>query len=87
MARALRSLGEDPRGVRVSFVEVVELQRRGVPHFHAVIRLGVVLALTTLLGRTVLFHDSRGLFGGGLDLPRRFRTSRSGRSCWCWVGL
>jgi hypothetical protein len=39
VARALRSLGEDPRGVRVSFVKVVELQRRGVPHFHVVIRL------------------------------------------------
>jgi len=39
VARALRGMGEDPRVVRVSFVKVVELQRRGVPHFHAVIRL------------------------------------------------
>lgn len=31
--------------------------------------LGVVLALTTLLGGTLLFHDVRSLFGGGVDLP------------------
>jgi hypothetical protein len=39
VAKALRMRGEDPIGVRVSFVKVVEMQRRVVPHFHAVIRL------------------------------------------------
>jgi hypothetical protein len=29
----------DPKGTKPSFIKVVELQRRGVPHFHAVIRL------------------------------------------------
>lgn len=31
--------------------------------------LGVVLVLTTVLGGTLLFHDVRGLSGGGLNLP------------------
>jgi hypothetical protein len=55
VAKALRGRGEDPAGVRVSFVKVVEMQRRGVPHFHALIRLddadgaaGVAVPATTL---------------------------------------
>jgi len=39
LRRHLRAIGEPTDRVRVSFVKVVELQRRGVPHFHAVIRL------------------------------------------------
>ncbi|WP_425271222.1 replication initiator [Mycobacterium gastri] len=39
LSQALRARGADPKGTRPSFVKVVELQRRGVPHFHAVIRL------------------------------------------------
>lgn len=39
LGQALRARGADPKGMRPSFVKVVELQRRGVPHFHAVIRL------------------------------------------------
>lgn len=35
----LRRRGEDPDKVAVSFVKVVELQARGIPHYHAVIRL------------------------------------------------
>ena len=35
----LRRRGEHPDGVAVSFVKVVELQARGIPHCHAVIRL------------------------------------------------
>jgi len=35
----LRRRGEQPGDTRVSFMKVVELQRRAVPHFHAVIRL------------------------------------------------
>lgn len=39
LAQELKARGSDPKGTRVSFVKVVELQRRGVPHFHAVVRL------------------------------------------------
>jgi hypothetical protein len=39
LSRELRHRGLDPKGTRPSFVKVVELQRRGVPHFHSVIRL------------------------------------------------
>jgi hypothetical protein len=39
VAASVRAAGGDPYLVRVSFVKVVEFQRRAVPHFHAVIRL------------------------------------------------
>ena len=39
LQRELRDRGEQPEHTRVSFMKVVELQRRAVPHFHAVIRL------------------------------------------------
>lgn len=39
LSRELRHQGAEPKGTRPSFVKVVELQRRGVPHFHTVIRL------------------------------------------------
>jgi hypothetical protein len=39
LSRQLRDRGENPKNTRVSFMKVVELQRRGLPHFHAVIRL------------------------------------------------
>ena len=39
VAKRLSQLGENPKAVRVSYVKVVELQRRAVPHFHAVVRL------------------------------------------------
>jgi replication initiator protein RepSA len=39
LSRELKQHGVDPKGTRPCFVKVVELQRRGVPHFHAVIRL------------------------------------------------
>lgn len=39
LAAAIRDAGGDRNLVRVSFVKVVEFQRRAVPHFHAVIRL------------------------------------------------
>ena len=35
----LRRRGEDPDAVAVSFVKVVELQARAIPHYHTVIRL------------------------------------------------
>ena len=39
LQRELRDRGERPEHTRISFMKVVELQRRGLPHFHAVIRL------------------------------------------------
>jgi hypothetical protein len=39
LSRQLRDRAENPRGTRVSFMKVVELQRRALAHFHAVIRL------------------------------------------------
>jgi hypothetical protein len=37
--RCLSARGLDPACAKVSFVKVVEMQRRGVPHIHAIIRL------------------------------------------------
>jgi hypothetical protein len=39
VSSAIRAAGGDSNLVRVSFVKVVEFQRRAVPHFHTVIRL------------------------------------------------
>jgi hypothetical protein len=39
LSRELRHRAENPKNTRVSFMKVAELQRRGLPHFHAVIRL------------------------------------------------
>jgi hypothetical protein len=39
LGRELRARAESADQTRISFVKVVELQRRGLPHFHAVIRL------------------------------------------------
>lgn len=39
LSSQLRDRAENPRGTRVSFMKVVELQRRALAHFHAVIRL------------------------------------------------
>ena len=39
LSRQLRDRAENPKNTRVSFMKVVELQRRGLPHFHAVVRL------------------------------------------------
>jgi hypothetical protein len=44
LRRALQQCGSDPRATKASFIKVVELQRRGVPHFHAVIRLDAASA-------------------------------------------
>ena len=35
----LRAMGEAAKSVRLNYVKVAELQRRAIPHFHAVIRL------------------------------------------------
>jgi hypothetical protein len=39
LSRQLRDRVENPQNTRMSFMKVVELQRRGLPHFHAVVRL------------------------------------------------
>lgn len=39
LRRELRASGADPDAVRVSFIKVVELQARLIPHVHALIRL------------------------------------------------
>jgi hypothetical protein len=39
LSRQLRDRVENPKNTRMSFMKVVELQRRGLPHFHAVVRL------------------------------------------------
>lgn len=39
LRRELRASGADPDSVRVSFIKVVELQARLIPHIHALIRL------------------------------------------------
>ncbi|MGI8750769.1 MAG: replication initiator [Acidimicrobiales bacterium] len=39
VAARLTQVGENPKTLRVSYVKVVELQRRAVPHFHTVVRL------------------------------------------------
>ncbi len=43
VSRQLRDRAENPNDTRVSFMKVVELQRRGLPHFHAVTRLDAAL--------------------------------------------
>jgi hypothetical protein len=35
----LRAIGESAKSVRINYVKVAEMQRRAIPHFHAVIRL------------------------------------------------
>lgn len=39
VAQRVRARGGDPNKVRLSYVKVVEMQRRGVPHIHTLIRL------------------------------------------------
>lgn len=39
LRRQLKTTGVDPDAVRVSFIKIVELQARAIPHIHALIRL------------------------------------------------
>lgn len=39
LRKDLKAVGVDPDGVRVSFIKIVELQARAIPHIHALIRL------------------------------------------------
>jgi hypothetical protein len=83
VAKALRGRGEDPAGVRVSFVKVVEMQRRGVPHFHAVIRLddadgaaGVAVPATTLDAAELAVLVRRAATAVRLQVPGPGRSGR-----------
>ena len=64
----LKTIGVKPDAVRVSFVKVVELQARAIPHVHALIRLDPPPADTTTDGD----HDGYGPaapWGGGESPP------------------
>ncbi|MFC5334990.1 MULTISPECIES: replication initiator [Mycobacterium] len=39
LSKKLKAAGVEPKSVRVSFVKVVEMQARAIPHIHALIRL------------------------------------------------
>ncbi|MCA4727159.1 replication initiator [Mycolicibacterium fortuitum] len=39
LRKDLKAAGVDPDGVRVSFIKIVELQARAVPHIHALVRV------------------------------------------------
>lgn len=39
LRKELKAAGVDPDGVRVSFIKIIELQARAIPHIHALIRL------------------------------------------------
>lgn len=51
-----RSVESVAPGVQVSYVKVVELQRRGVPHFHTVIRLDDAASGVSTADLTALVH-------------------------------
>ena len=65
LAIDLRSSGGDPGSVRVSFVEVVEMQARAIPHIHALIRLDP----TNVAGEPANADDGEGWVSplGGSD--------------------
>lgn len=69
VATHLKTAGVKPGSVRVSFVKVVELQARAIPHIHALIRLDPPPADTTQSGD----HDRHGPAaprGGGEPRPK-----------------
>ncbi|MDP7731942.1 replication initiator [Mycobacterium sp. TY813] len=39
LRKELKATGQDPDGVRVSFIKIIELQARAIPHIHGLIRL------------------------------------------------
>ncbi|WP_408065955.1 replication initiator [[Mycobacterium] vasticus] len=75
VAAQLRALGMDRGSVRVSFVKVVELQARAIPHIHALIRLDPLTAPTTQGDQS--YHGPAATRGGG--------ESRSGTGGSGWV--
>ncbi len=60
----LRIRAEDPKHTHISFMKIVELQRRGLPHFHAVIRLDAASERPSPPDTSVRVHEF-------VDLVRR----------------
>jgi hypothetical protein len=65
--QSLKTLGVKPDTVRVSFVKVVEMQARAVPHIHALIRLDPTDDNTSAPGE----HAAHGPAACGGGEPRR----------------
>lgn len=63
----LKSVGNDPDSVRVSFVKVVEMQARAIPHIHGLIRLDPANNDNTSAGEP----DDYGRATSGGAEPRR----------------
>jgi hypothetical protein len=61
--RSLKAIGVAPDSVRVSFVKVVEMQARAVPHIHALIRLDPADSDTTASGEPM--NHGPAATGGG----------------------
>ena len=80
--------GADPDAVAVSFVKVVELQARAIPHYHTVIRLDGATSdapdapmappetTVTAIELAALAAAAAG------QVRRRWRPGRAARGCW-----
>nr|WP_231897089.1 replication initiator [[Mycobacterium] stephanolepidis] len=64
LAKHLKNQGISPSSVRVSFVKVVEMQARAIPHVHALIRLDPTDAETATAGDRKA-HGPAATRGGG----------------------
>ena len=64
LAKKLKSQGVSPSSVRASFVKVVEMQARAIPHIHALIRLDPIDSETTEAGDHSV-HGPAATRGGG----------------------
>jgi hypothetical protein len=71
----VRELG---RQVRLSFIKVVEYQRRGVVHLHALVRLDVLVGQAT--GNVNLLGAAVHLAAGSTVAPNPFKPDRP--ICW-----
>ncbi|SHQ33420.1 Replication initiator protein [Mycobacteroides abscessus subsp. bolletii] len=60
ITKTLKAAGVEPKSVRVSFVKVVEMQARAVPHVHALIRLDPAIPATDLATTTPGDHEDYG---------------------------
>ncbi|CPX69426.1 plasmid replication initiator protein [Mycobacteroides abscessus] len=80
LAKQLKSAGVESKSVRVSFVKVVEMQARAVPHIHALIRLDPAIPATNTVTTAPGDHEDHGpaAAGGGGGGEHRCGTD----SCW-----
>ncbi|MCA4749584.1 plasmid replication initiator protein [Mycobacteroides abscessus] len=69
VAKKLKSAGVEPKSVRISFVKVVEMQARAVPHIHALIRLDPAIPATDTVTTAPGDHEDYGpaATGGGRE--------------------